>query len=273
MLLTLPRRQIRSRRRRPARSAIQSPAELIEPRICLSTTSTAACLDEIEFGFDTEDYDAEESLAWAEDSDWIEFEWIVDSTWEEDWSLEEVEMWDDFSEWEFVTWEFDSFSNEFAWLEDEWDAQWIDAGSLKSDWVDDAWDADDLIMVEYVDSLTDWLYDDWWDEGFEEIPLGDDALMPDAFGNDALLPDEDLAGFEETIFEEYVVFESVEFIDFETAEFDNESAFEADDFEVVIIVETIEEFIDWSGDDAEIVSEDQFATEGFDEVDDFEFDE
>ena len=273
MLLTLPRRQIRSRRRRPARSAIHSPAELVEPRLCLSATSTVACLDE--FGFDAEEYDAEASLAWAADSDWIEFEWIVDSTWEEDWSLEEVEMWDEFSEWDVVTWEFDSFSDELAWLEDEWDTEWIDAGSLESNWLDDAWEADDLILVEYVDSLTDWLYDDWWDEGFEEIPFGDDALMPDAFGNDALLPDEDLAVFEETNFEEYVVFETVEFIDFESTEFHDESDFdfEADDFEVVIIVETFEEFIDWSGDESEIVSEDEFAAEGFDEVDDFEFDE
>ena len=272
MLLTFPRRQIRSRRRRPTRSSIQSPAELIEPRLCLSATSAAACLDEFEFGFDEQDYESEESLAWADDSDWIEFEWIVDSTWEEDWSLEEVEIWDEFSEWDVITWEFDSFSDEFAWLEDEWDTEWTSDGWLESD---DVWEADDLILVEYVDTLTDWLYDDWWGEDYQEIPFGDDALMPDAFGDDALLPDEDLAVFEEAIFEEYVVFETAEFIDFETTEFDDESDFdfESDDFEVVIIVETFEEFIDWNGDEAEVVSEDEFAAEGFDEAGDFEFDE
>ena len=113
-------------------------------------------------------------------------------------------MWDEFSEWDVITWEFDSFSDEFAWLEDEWDAEWINDGSLESGWLDDVRKADDLILVEYVDSLTDWLYDDWWGEDYEEIPFGDDALMPDAFGNDALLPDEDLAVFDESTFEEFL---------------------------------------------------------------------
>ena len=116
---------------------------------------------------------------------------MVDSIWEENWALEEVELRDEFSEQAVISLEFEPFTDEFAWLEDGWDA--------------DAWEADGLIMVEYVDSLTSWLYDDLWCEGYEEIPFGEDALMPDTFGNDALLPDEPLAALEETAVDELVV--------------------------------------------------------------------
>ena len=218
MLLTLPCRQIRSSRRRPAQSAVQSPAELIEPRLCLSATSTATCPDDFACGFDGE-YEAEESLTWAEDSDWIEFEWMVDSIWEENWALEEVELRDEFSEQAVISLEFEPFTDEFAWLEDDWDAEWFYGGPLESDWLADAWEADGLIMVEYVASLTSWLYDDLWCEGYEEIPFGEDALMPDTFGNDALLPDEPLAALEETAVEELVVLETVVFIESDPTEF------------------------------------------------------
>lgn len=226
MLLTLSPLPAR-RRRRSRRSCSNQPAEQFEPRVCLSASSLI-CADE--FVLDDADADLDEiELALWDESSTGDDGYFYESSFELFWQDEVV--WDD------------------GWQEDEsFDSDWLLDDSV--DFETDQFFLDDFILVETVESLVPWLYDDAYDVEVYEFPFGNDALMPDEILIDdgPIDPDSIDSGM------------------------DYDAGIESDfgEYEIVIVVETVEDLTPWlddyeteSGSDLDGWDEDPFEADPF----------